>query len=231
MTAKPRWQKHNDKTMTAKNTTAKAFVSVQAANVRPDTPAYFDAMFAASDDPWKFQTRWYERRKRALTLACLPKERFAYGFEPGCANGELTAKLATRCDRLLASDGVDKAVSLARMRLSNCANVEVRKAWVPEDWPQDRFDLIVLSEFLFYLSPQTVEDIARMAQKTLLPGGVIVACHWRHPVSQCLLTGEQVHQQLSACINLTKQCQVVEPDLMLDVWRDGPSVGAVEGLY
>ena len=211
--------------------TAVTSFATLSTEARPDTPAYFDAMFAKSDDPWNFKTRWYERRKRALTLACLPKERFVYGFEPGCANGELSAKLATRCDRLLASDGVDKAVSLARLRLKDCTNVEVRKAWVPDEWPQDKFDLIVLSEFLFYLTPQTIHDIAHMAQKTLLPGGVILACHWRHPVSQCVLTGEQVHQHLNDCIKLTKQCQVTEPDLMIDVWRAGPSVGAVEGLY
>lgn len=93
----------------------------------PDRPEYFDEMFAKSDDPWKFQSRWYERRKCALTLACLPSERYAHGFEPGCANGELSAGLATRCDHLLVSDGVDKAVSLARERLNGCPNVENRK--------------------------------------------------------------------------------------------------------
>ena len=197
---------------------------------QPDSPAYFDAMFAKNDDPWKFQTRWYERRKRALTMACLPDDRFANAFEPGCANGELSAKLATRCDRLLASDGADRAVNLARLRLKDYANVEVRRAWVPDEWPQDKFDLIVLSEFLFYLKPQAVQDIAVMAQKTLMPGGVILACHWRHPVAQCVLTGEQVHQQLNDFIALTRQCHVVEPDLMIDVWRTGPTIGTTEGL-
>ena len=206
------------------------FFNCASTELQPDSPAYFDAMFAKSDDPWKFQTRWYERRKRALVMACLPCERFANAFEPGCANGELSAELATRCDRLLASDGVDKAVDLARVRLEDYTNVEVRKAWVPEEWPQDKFDLIVLSEFLFYLKPQTVQNIAIRAQTTLLPGGVILACHWRHPVAQCVLTGEQVHQQLNDCIALTRQCQVMEPDLMIDVWREGSSIGAIEGL-
>ena len=35
-------------------------------------PAYFEGMYAASPDPWGFQSRWYERRKYALTLALLP---------------------------------------------------------------------------------------------------------------------------------------------------------------
>ena len=72
--------------------------------------AYFDGLFAASPDPWGFESRWYEHRKRALTLACLPSLRYRYGYEPGCANGELSAALADRCDRLLVSDGAEKAV-------------------------------------------------------------------------------------------------------------------------
>src|ERR1700712_2065045 len=75
-------------------------------------PAYFDAMFQASADPWKYKERWYEERKRALTLACLPQRRYASGYEPGCANGELSAALAGRCDRLLISDGTAAAAEL-----------------------------------------------------------------------------------------------------------------------
>ena len=32
---------------------------------------YFDQLFAGNDDPWAFRQRWYEQRKRALTLAVL----------------------------------------------------------------------------------------------------------------------------------------------------------------
>lgn len=34
--------------------------------------SYFNELFLNSDDPWAFKQRWYERRKRALTLAALP---------------------------------------------------------------------------------------------------------------------------------------------------------------
>ena len=109
----------------------------------------FEDLFAGSDDPWGFRTRWYESRKRALTLACLPAARYARAFEPGCANGELTAALATRCDQVLASDGVAAAVLLAQQRLNGLGltNVSVAQAWVPQDWPAQTFDLIVFSEF------------------------------------------------------------------------------------
>ena len=197
---------------------------------RPDQPAYFDAIFADSDDPWKFQSRWYERRKRALSLACLPSDRYAHGFEPGCANGELSAQLAARCDHLLVSDGVDKAVALSRERLKAHRNVEVRKAWVPRDWPLEKFDLIVLSEFLFYLKPDAVKEIAKKVRETLLPGGVVLACHWRHPIDHCVITGDEAHFALEGLLDLPNQCHIVERDLLLDVWFAGPSVAEKEGL-
>lgn len=198
---------------------------------RPDQPEYFEHMFAANDDPWKFKSRWYEHRKRALTLACLPADRYARGFEPGCANGELSADLAKRCDRLLVSDGIDKAVALASERLRGQYHVEVRKAWMPRDWPRDKFDLIVLSEFLFYLQPEAVEEIAWKAQETLLPGGVILACHWRHPIAHCVINGDEVHAILQKIIHLPSQGQVLEPDLRLDVWSAAPSVAMKEGIF
>ncbi|CAN5696255.1 SAM-dependent methyltransferase [soil metagenome] len=197
---------------------------------RPDRPGYFEQMFAASDDPWGFKSRWYEERKRALTLACLPAMRYAHGFEPGCANGELSASLATRCDRLLVSDGVDPAVDLARQRLKGHSNVEVRKAWLPGDWPDEKFDLIVLSEFLFYLQPAVVEEIAVKARTSLITGGTILACHWRHPIEGCVVTGDSAHETLSRVIGLPHQCRVPESELRIDVWSAARRVAQQEGL-
>ena len=197
----------------------------------PDQPEYFQAMFAESDDPWHFKTRWYEKRKRDLTLACLPAERYVHGFEPGCANGELSAALASRCDQLLVSDGIGSAVVLAKHRLKDFQHVEVRKAWLPDDWPCTEFDLIVLSEFLFYAKRAVVEQIALKAQHSLAEGGVILACHWRHPIEGCELNGDQVHEALQQHIRLPNQCHVIEPDLILDVWSNGPTLAAKESIY
>ena len=118
-------------------------------------------MFAGNDDPWSFRSRWYEMRKRAMTLASLPRARYGNAFEPGCANGELSAELAARCDRLLISDGTRRAVDSARGRVSSLPHVEVMQAWVPDDWPQQAFDLVVISELGYFLSPDALEKIGR----------------------------------------------------------------------
>ena len=63
------------------------------------TPAsYFETMYQHSPDPWHLADRWYEHRKYDLTLAALPQPRYHRAFEPACSVGELTSRLAERCD-------------------------------------------------------------------------------------------------------------------------------------
>ena len=196
-----------------------------------DPRRHFDELFAASEDPWYFKQRWYESRKRALTLACLPRARYTSGYEPGCANGELSAALATRCDRLLISDGAATAVALAQRRLAALPHVAAVQAWIPDEWPDARFDLIVISELAYYLDADALAGLAAKAAGALLPGGDIVACHWRHPIAGCSLGGDAAHERLAQAWGLPRVWSLVDPDFRLEVWStDVRSVGAREAL-
>ena len=197
----------------------------------PNTPQFFDRMFQGDTDPWRFKTRWYESRKRALTLACLPSARYAYGFEPGCANGELSAALAERCDRLLCSDGSLLAVHAARERLEGMSHVEVRQLWLPGEWPELAFDLIVISELAYYLNAAQLDAMAASAMRSLSANGTLLACHWRHPIQGCELRGDEVHARLTRSLSMPHLSSHVESDFRLDVWsRDARSVAQREGL-
>jgi hypothetical protein len=44
--------------------------------------AYFDELYATSDDPWQLSSRWYEERKYSITLSLLPRPRYRHAFEP-----------------------------------------------------------------------------------------------------------------------------------------------------
>ena len=197
----------------------------------PQTPDYFDGLFQGSDDPWGFRSRWYEARKRALTLACLPQPHYTRAFEPGCANGELAFELATRCSRLICSDGNDRAVQLARERLAGLAHVEVTQGWVPHDWPPGQFDLIVISELGYFLSRPALRDLAARINAALMPGGTVLACHWRKPIAGSDLTGDEVHAELKQLLTCPHALSLSDADLQIDVWfGDGRSVGEVQGL-
>lgn len=195
------------------------------------TADYFDALFEQNADPWQFKSRWYETRKRALTLACLPQLHYASAYEPGCANGELSAALATRCDNLLVTDGARQAVAMSTARLVDFPHVRIQQAWVPLQWPQETFDLIVLSEFGFYLGAQDLDALAANTIASLRPSGTVVACHWRRPIEGCEFNGDEVHQRLFNTIKLPCLSQLLEPDMRLDVWsNDARSVAQREGF-
>ena len=192
---------------------------------------FFDELYATSADPWQFKARWYEQRKRDLTLACLPRPRYASGYEPGCANGELSAMLATRCDRLLISDGAQAAVDLARQRVMGLPQVQVEQRWLPDEWPDTDFDLIVLSEFVYYLDPAASAQLGRRARAAMAHGADIVACHWRHPIPGCALDGDGVHAALTSSLGRLPVWTLEDPDFRLEVWRsDSRSTAVLEGL-
>lgn len=194
-------------------------------------PQYFDELFRASDDPWGFRSRWYEARKRALTLACLPALRYTRAYEPGCANGELSAQLADRCESLLVSDGAPRAVALAQDRLAALTHVQVVQAQLPHEWPPGQFDLIVISELGYFLNPDALDAMAERARKALLPGGTVLSCHWRRPIAGCTLDGDAVQARLARSLGLPTLSEVREADFVLHVWSSDPrSVAEREGF-
>lgn len=193
---------------------------------------YFDGFYQGGADPWGFETRWYEARKRAITMACLPRPQFASAFEPGCAIGVLTAELARRCDRLLATDISDVPLTVARQRLSGRSGVILERRRVPQDWPSGPFDLIVLSEIGYYCDASDLTLLIAAAVASLTADGVVLACHWRHPVADYPLTGDHVHEQLRRESGLTVLADHTEEDFRLDVLVRPPadSVARRDGL-
>ncbi len=192
---------------------------------------YFDELFNGDDDPWGFRQRWYERRKRALTLAILTRARYGAVFEPGCANGELSAELAQRCEQLVCCDTAAAAVALAQQRLLSFPHVTVQQRHLPEQWPTDRFELIVLSEWCYYLDAEDLGRLIDRALVSLADNGQVLACHWRVPIDGCPQTAEQVHALLNERLGMPLLASHHEHDFLLDLWcRDGASVATLEGL-
>jgi LmbE family N-acetylglucosaminyl deacetylase len=182
----------------------------------------FDEAFAGDDDPWGFESRWYEVRKRALLLAALPRRRYGAALELGCATGVLTEQLAERCDDIVAVDFSATALARARRRLADRRNVELRVAELPREWPEGSFDLVVFSELGYYWEAGHLEEaIARMIG-SLTPDGQLVACHWRHPIPEGPYTGDTVHAALRAS-DLERVVLHDEPDFLLEVFSSAPT--------
>ena len=141
-------------------------------------PSYFDARYAADPDPWQFATSAYERAKYAATLAALPRERYPRVLEVGCSVGVLTLALSARCDALLSLDMADIALRQARERCAGLEHVRFDRAQIPGEWPDGTFDMILLSEVVYYLDADDVERLVEHVRAGLAEGGDVVLVHW-----------------------------------------------------
>ena len=146
-----------------------------------------------SEDPWGVGSRWYEQRKRELVLAMLPAARFGRTLEVGCSTGALAEALATRSDSVLGVDSSVAALDVARRRFEGEDRVTVSRLEVPHDWPEQTFDLVVVSEVGYFMSPAELEQLVSRTADSLGPHGVLVLCHWWHPTEGWVLDGPDVH--------------------------------------
>jgi len=155
--------------------------------------AFFDEMYRKDPDPWGFDKFEYERDKYAATLAALPRPRYAAAFEVGCSIGVLTRQLAERCGRLLAMDGSAVPLPAARARCADVPQVEIRHGRVPENWPEgETFDLILLSELLYFFNRADLAAVTARTLSALRPGGEVVLVHWLPPAEPPFpLTGDE----------------------------------------
>lgn len=193
---------------------------------------YFDRMYAASADPWDFEGRWYETRKRDITMASLPRRRFRRAFEPGCSIGLLSELLADRCDELLSADVSATALQAARTRLADREGVDVQQLRVPQEWPDGRFDLIVVSEIAYYCDESGARELGRKAAASLTDDGLLLLCHWLHPVADYPLTGAVAQRTVAEASGLRRLVSHQEDDFLLELLggEATSSVATGEGL-
>lgn len=174
-----------------------------------------DLVHRERPDPWHVDS-YYERRKRALTLASLPREHYGQALEVGCSIGELAIDLARRCGHLLAVDSSETAIELARHRTAGVDHVDVRRARVPDEWPEGRFDLISISEVGYFLSPRRLEEVVSLVRDALTEDGHLLLCHWRHQPVGWPLAGPHVHEAFLAG-GADVLVEHHEPDFLLHV--------------
>jgi SAM-dependent methyltransferase len=180
-------------------------------------PSYFEALYAADSDPWRFATSDYEQAKYRQTMASLPRERYGSALEVGCSIGILTGLLAARCDKLLALDVAEAALSQARVNCAAFPRVSFARARIPAEWPDGTFDLILFSEVLYYLD---VEDIRRTAAHvcdSLAPDGTVLLVHWTEPTDYPMSGDAAVETFIAACAGrLAHSAHVTQPCYRLD---------------
>jgi predicted TPR repeat methyltransferase len=154
---------------------------------------YFNDVYRHHDDPWKFETSEYELAKYEATIKALPKDRYKNAFEIGCSIGVLTQMLAAKCEKLLSVDAAEAPLAKARQRLMAFDHVNIQKMVVPNQFPADKFDLVLMSEVGYYLSMPDLERLQQLIITDLESNGTLLLIHWTPFVPDYPLTGDEVH--------------------------------------
>ncbi|HSP28969.1 MAG TPA: SAM-dependent methyltransferase [Ilumatobacteraceae bacterium] len=183
---------------------------------------YFRGMYDGSPDPWGFDDRWYERRKFAITMACLPRPRYRRALEPGCSNGALTEQLAQRCDELIAFDFVDDVVQRCRTRVASNTGVTVACESFPDFWPPGHGDLVVWSEVAYYLTAEQADHALAGLERWLEVGGHLVAVHYTGATNYPR-HGRDIVPWLDGAGYLERRCHHVDDEFELAVWERHPT--------
>jgi predicted TPR repeat methyltransferase len=182
-------------------------------------PAFFELLYEADPDPWKFETSAYEAEKYDATMAALGGRRFGGGFEVGCSIGVLTARLAAVCDRLLAVDVVETALARARTRCAALGHVRFENRRLPGDWPEgeQNFDLIVLSEVLYFLSPADIAKLAALAVESVAPGGFLLLVNYTGEIDEPCSGEEAAAYFCAAAVGLRRVRQIAGETYRIDL--------------
>jgi predicted TPR repeat methyltransferase len=200
-----------------------------AANDRPDTaapsvqasvpPVYFENMFAGNPDPWQFETSPYEHEKYETSIGALAGRPYRRAFEVGCANGVLTMRLAAICDELLSVDVSSTALATARTRNEQRAHVEFQEMVFPGQTPNGSFDLIILSEVVYYWSSGDIATAAAWISQRLEAGGDLLLVHWIGETDYPQ-TGDGAVEQLRHGLSTLKAIRADRYEkYRLDLWR------------
>jgi SAM-dependent methyltransferase len=160
-------------------------------------------------DPFGFDGSLEEAMKFDRTLALCGDGPFDRALEVGCSVGTFTEALAPRCGALLAVDIAPDAARRAADRLAAATHVTCEARDLSKEFPVGPFDLIVVSDVLYYWTVEEIKTAFRRAEDTLAPGGRLVAMHYV-PRMGSLLDGGEVHDILASASRLPHTLSTVE---------------------
>mgnify|MGYP001602211531 CR=1 FL=1 len=152
----------------------------------------FERMFARGADPFRYGALEFESRRFKLMARALEGRGYARALEVGCAEGSFTKHLAPLCESLLAMDISETAVDRAQSALGAGSRVSFVRANL-RDWEPaagERYDLVVISEVLYYLGERNdllkafagspddhVRPVLGKVARSLAPGGRVLLAH------------------------------------------------------
>lgn len=173
---------------------------------------HLTALYATGDDPWNFRTSSYERKKFLATCEALPRKQYCSALELGCGNGELASHLAPRCAQYTGVDAVETALQAARRAVPKGYFL---KSFLPASLPNGDYDLIVLSEILYFLDRPGLSTLARQIDRRWTAADIICVT-WLGPSGNAL-QGEEAFSLYACASERRFVCKRATPEYRIDL--------------
>lgn len=175
---------------------------------------HLNDLYAETDDPWRFRTSGYEDAKFRATVAALPRPHYDHALEIGCGNGELARRVSLRCGDYTGLDAIERPLAAARLAVPRGRFV---KAYLPCPLPSGGYDLILLSEILYFLQ---ADDIRWLAATIDLhwPAADVVAVTWRGPSGNALEGEAALGHFAAATLRSQDKPKTADPGYRIDLF-------------
>lgn len=121
------------------------------------TIEHLHKLYSSTDDPWHFRTSAYEQGRFESIVACLKRSCYGEILEIGCGNGELGRHLSQKTLRYVGLDASPTALETASRVVPQG---EFLERFLPCELPAGQFELVVISEILYFLDKSGIASLA-----------------------------------------------------------------------
>ena len=162
---------------------ARADMRLSALRKHDSLETAFDRLYREKHDPYGASVPYYryQRLKYQRLIALLPQKHYTSALDIGCGLGAFTREIAPYAERVLGTDLSSAAVIHARQLSEEYANVQFEQADLLERMPEiyETFDLVVMADVLYYLSPlsdELLKSVRADVTRRLKPGARTRCC-------------------------------------------------------
>ena len=145
---------------------AKADMRLSALRKNDTLQSAFDRLYAEREDPYGASVPHfrYQRLKYQRLLALLPQRKYESALDIGCGLGAFTREIAPFAEKVLGTDLSSTAVQQAQKLSMEHPNIRYEQADLFKRLTEtdETFDLIVMADVLYYLSPLSDEVLKQV---------------------------------------------------------------------
>lgn len=139
---------------------------------------YFELKYLRGN-PYRVEANPLEIEKFNHAFDIMKEKRYDNILEIGCGDGYLLERYSPLSDRVLATDISGSALKMAKERLRGEKHIEFRQFDLIKDDIDEKFDLVICSEILYYFTLDQLKTVVPKILNYLKKNGNLLSIHIR----------------------------------------------------